>query len=672
MTTPAYFPFRGSLDLATAPMSINPGDALECVNYIPGLNGGYRYIGGFERLDGRAAPSASQFWEIEVSATTGLNAGDTLTGDTSGATAVILAVADDNRIAVTALTGSFQQDEPANGVTITGIEALYSSDTDDEFDLWKHLAANHYRQFIEVVPGSGPVRGVFRHLDQTYACRDNADATECLVYKATTAGWELLPLHSVLKYSGGGNEISEGNVITDDTSTAQVLRVLKYEGVWSGTAEGYMIVQPLTGPGIPNGAIIKVGATASATATSDTDQITLSPGGRFEFVSHNFKGSDDGYRVYGADGVNPAIEIDQAGLVVPLFSKDENDNPVLIQAHANRVFMGFRNGQVHHSVVGEPWNYTVSLGAGQRGLGAEVTGLLPQSGGVLIMSTRRRTFILQGSGNDDWQQQVAAETAGAFPYTLQTISEAFALDDRGVIQLSRTSAFGGFESGSVTRKVQKLIDKLKSKAIASTIIRRFNQYWLFFSDGTGLACYPVATQQGMSFKVTQINYGKPVRCICNAEDETGAERILFGSDDGYIYEAEKGTSFDGEEIECFTRLPFNHFKSPRVRKRWRKFALELEADGPVSLAVTPDIDYSSPNAGTADTGQLSAYGGGGYWDSSSWDEFTWDAETVSVPEMMLTGTGLNLGFLIHNQSAVTRPYTLQGAFIHYDSRRLQR
>ncbi len=669
----AYFPLRGSLDLATAPMAINPGDALECVNYIPGLNGGYRHIGGYERFDGQPAPSDAAFWVVVVSDSAGLSAGDVLTGDVSGASATIINLAADNQVVVTALAGSYQEGEAANGITISSPEVVYDSDTELEHDEWKALAAGYYRALIQPVPGSGPVRGVFRHLGSTYACRDNEDGSRCIVYQASAAGWEPLSLKWVIKFSAGTSEISAGDTITDGNSTAKVLRVFVTEGVWSGTAEGYLVIDPLAGSGIPNTAAIKIGSTICATSTSAATAITLQPGGRFEFTSHNFKGSDDGYRVYGCDGVNPAFEIDQDGVLAPLYSKDEADNPLYVQAYRGRLFLGFGNGQVHYSVAGEPWNYTVALGAGQIGLGAEVTGMLPQSGGVLALTTRRRTFILQGSSNADFQLTVAAETAGAFPYTLQTISEAFALDDRGIIQLSRTAAFGGFESGAVTRKVQKLIDRLKPLAIASTVVRRFNQYWLFFGNGTGLACYPVSTANGMAFHVTQFDFGKPVHCICNAEDETGQERILFGADDGFIYEAERGTSFDGGEIEAFLRLPFNHFKSPRVRKRWRKFLLELEAEGPVTLSITTDHDYSSPDVAGAITQNLSAHGGqGGYWDSSDWDSFAWDSETVSVPEMMLTGTGLNIGFLIHHQSAVTRPYTLQGALIHYEPRRLQR
>jgi len=672
-TTPEYYQLTGSLDLTSAPLNVNPGDALECINLIPGLNGGYQYIAGYERFDGREQPSSADFWKVDVDSIAGLNVGDTLTGSTSGASAAIIAITDDNRVALTALSGEFSEGETANGVTIERAESFLSSYDDTEHDEWKHLAANYYRTFIEMVPGSGPIRGVFRHLDNTYACRDSEDETQCVIHLASDTGWNPLPLQHVVKFEAGVTEITEGIVITDDTSTATVLRVLKADGSWgSGDATGHLVLNHLTGPNIPNATDIKIGATVCATTSSEEEQLTLLPGGRFEFESYNFKGSDDGFRVYCADGVNPALEIDQNGLVVPLYSKDETDNPTLAREHNGRLFLGFRNGQVHHSVAGEPWNYTVLYGAGQRALGAEVTALSSQSSGVLIMATRRKTYILQGSHNEDWVQDIAAETAGAFPYTLQTISEAFALDDRGIIQLSRTAAFGGFESGSVTRKIQKLIDQLKPLAISSTVVRKLNQYWLFFSDGSGLACYPVSTSNGTVFRVTRINYGRPVRCICNAEDETGAERIFFGSDDGYVYEAQKGTSFDGEEIESFVRLSFNHFSSPRIRKRWRKLILEMEASGPVSLRVTPDIDYGSPDISSPLTGNLSAYGGGGYWDSSNWDEFSWDAEVVSMPSVALVGTGTNIGFLIHHQSAVTQSYTLHGIIIHYDLRGLER
>lgn len=672
-TIPQYFQLSGSLDLSSAPMMINPGDALECINFIPGLNGGYQYIGGYERFDGRKAPSSAKFWELEVLSTATISIGDSIQGGASNASAVVIEVVSDTFLVVTELTGAFQIGEAVNSTSVTGEAILLNADTNAELDHRRHLAANHYRAKIQAVPGSGPVLGVFRHLSATYAVRNNASGNASVIHKATSSGWLPLPLKSTLKFKAGKLLIEEGMVISDGTSTAMVMRVLINSGSWTGgTAEGYFVIDPLSGSGFKKDAALKLGSASCATADSDVTQIALKPSGRFDFEAYNFKGSSDGFRVYAADGVNHAIEIDQNGLVVPIFSKDETDNPAHICEHNGRLFLGFNNGQVHHSVAGEPWNYSVALGAGQRGLGAPVTGLSSQSSGVLIMTTRRKTFVLQGSSNKDWVQNVAAETAGAYPHTLQTISDAFALDDRGVVQLSRTAAFGGFESGSITRKIQRLIDRLKPLAISSTVIRRLNQYWLFFSDGTGLAFYPINTADGMSVRVTQFDYGKAVRCICNAEDETGAERILFGSDDGFVYEAQRGTSFDGGKIESFVRLSFNHFKSPRVRKRWRKLLLELSADSNVSLSVTPDIDFSSPNISTPSTQVLKSFGGGGYWDSSSWDEFTWDSEAVSVPEIPLTGSGTNLSFLIHQESAVTQPFTIHGAIVHFDPRRLER
>ena len=667
---PQYFPLNGSLDISSAPLSINPGDSLEAVNYIPGLSSGYKSIAGYERVDGQQSPSDAAFWEVVVGTTAGFTVGDTITGANTSSSAVIIAITDIDRLVVTALEGVFLLTEIVGGSTaITGLPIKFSANTEREYDELKALTASYFRDFIQAVPGEGPVRGVLQYLDNRYAFRDNVDGLSCDVYKTTSVGWQAVTLNSIVKFDSGSSVIAIGDVVSDGSSTATVLNVCKTMGEWTGSAKGYLVVDPLTGTGIASGSI-SVNGTASATCTDDQYPLTLLPGGRFDFILNNFFGDDAGYRAYGCDGINPAIEINQDGLISPLYSPDETDNPKFIQVHKNRLFLGFANSQVHYSVAGEPWNFTALLGAGQIGLGAEVTGMLPQSGGVLVLTTRRRTFVLEGGSIADFNLQVAAEASGAIPYTMQNLSEAYALDDRGIIQLSRTAAFGDFESGSISRNIQKLIDAKMPLAIASTVVRRYNQFWLFFSDGTGLACYPVPGSDSLEFKVTQINYSKAMTCICNAEDATGNERILFGSDDGFVYEAEKGTSFDGNEIERFIRPAFNHFNSPRVRKRWRKLILEIESEGPLTLSVTPDVNYSSPESPSASTSQLSAYGGGGYWDSSSWDEFVWDAETVSEPQMQLTGTGRNIGLLIHNQSAITRPYILQGVIIHYEPRRL--
>jgi len=49
----------GGLNLAAAPLFVKPGETLFMQNYVCDLSGGYRRIKGYERFDGRAAPSTA-------------------------------------------------------------------------------------------------------------------------------------------------------------------------------------------------------------------------------------------------------------------------------------------------------------------------------------------------------------------------------------------------------------------------------------------------------------------------------------------------------------------------------------------------------------------------------------------------------------------------------------
>jgi hypothetical protein len=64
MTLPQFktktISFRGGLNLESDPLTIPPGALILCKNYECKVNGGYRRIGGYERFDGRIAPSMAE------------------------------------------------------------------------------------------------------------------------------------------------------------------------------------------------------------------------------------------------------------------------------------------------------------------------------------------------------------------------------------------------------------------------------------------------------------------------------------------------------------------------------------------------------------------------------------------------------------------------------------
>ena len=84
-----------------------------------------------------------------------------------------------------------------------------------------------------------------------------------------------------------------------------------------------------------------------------------------------------------------------------------------------------------------------------------------------------------------------------------------------------------------------------------------------------------------------------------------------------VYQADKGSSFDGEEIEAYLMLPFCHFKSPMTLKTFRKISLEMSSVGYSTFQVHPEFSYGDPTIPTHTIETVESRGLGGYWDMKS-------------------------------------------------------
>jgi len=63
-----YFPFAGGVNSDTPSLSIPAGSLINSTNYEASSNGGYRRIDGFERYDGRTAPSSINVFDYDTTA----------------------------------------------------------------------------------------------------------------------------------------------------------------------------------------------------------------------------------------------------------------------------------------------------------------------------------------------------------------------------------------------------------------------------------------------------------------------------------------------------------------------------------------------------------------------------------------------------------------------------
>lgn len=678
-----FYALGGGLDLLTPAIALKPGCVIDSQNYEPEISGGYRRIDGYERYDGRTAPSSASYWTISIDLTATINVGDTVTGGASGATGKVIGSVGASLI-LGRVTGAFIASETLSVGGLTKATTTAPSYQNSEPDPATHadytlLAANDYRSDIQVITGSGPIRGVWVYNDTVYAFRDNAGGTAGNMWKATTGGWTQITFGSEISFSAGlaaGASLTVGQTINGATSgaTAVVKAILLRTGAWSGTGVGTIVVTTVTGTW-QNGETIRQGVTAIATASSTMNAITRAPGGKMEFVNANFTASTATLKMYGVDTVNPAFEFDGT-TYVPIRTGMTTDTPTHIMFHKFCLFLSYR-GSVQASSIGLPYQWSVVTGAGEIGVGEDVTGMLPQggtnAGSSLAIFTTKRTYILYGStfgAGGDAKLVTSIYELGYTAYTMQPVSNnTYGITPRGIQSLITVLSYGDFDYASVAHQVLPFLVSRRGTETASTSLRAKDQYRVYYSDGY---CMAMGLTGDSVSGCMPLNYGKAVRCIVTTTLSNGQEVTYFGSDDGYVYQDNVGTSFDGSAIEAWIRLPFNHLKSPQTRKRYRRAIFEVKVVSYSAVSISYDLGYGNPDVNPAPATNSKILIGGGYWDQFTWDAFVWDSKIVTSPSLALEGTEKNISMLFYSNRNQDQSHTISGVTLMYTPQRNER
>lgn len=662
---------KGGLDQITPSLALPPGVAKEAINFECSITGGYSRIAGYERFDGRALPSAKAF--LPVTVTTFINTptlGEVLTGSISGATGYVASVQADS-VCFCDVTGTFAEGEMLlRGVVHigviqqTGVTANVKQSTE-----YAAAAADFARAGISAVPGEGPVRGVAIFNSNVYAWRDNVGSTEMKMFEASGSGWLPVDLGYQVAFTNANINVTEGDTLTEGGVTALVKRVVVETGtLLSGTNTGKLIIGSPTGGDFSAGAATSTGGGALTLSGIQT-AITLQPGGRVETVIGNFYGSASTTRMYGVDGVNKAFEFDTSGVYVPISTGASPDTPKHICVHRNHLFLSLYSS-IMHSAIGNPYNFTITGGAGEIAVGDTITGMLNQPGSQstdsLAVYGRGNTFVLYGTNSTNWSLTMFNRGVGGIDYTSQNITSSFVLDDRGVMTLQTSLNYGNFNTASLTANIMPFITENAQMATASCVNIERAQYRVFFSNGKGLY---VTMVNGQYFGSMPVEFADPVLCIASDENASGMEITYFGSDNGYVYRLDSGTSFDGTSINSYLRLNFDSIKSQRIIKRYRKCAIEMAGQGYTETQFGYQLGYN-----TAEKAQLgfSVYTqpfSVVYWDQFTWDNFIWDGATLLPVECEMTGSAENVAVVIGNSTAYTNAFTVNSLTIHYTPRR---
>lgn len=585
-----YIPLDGGLDLITPTLKLKAGVCREAQNFEAGVTGGYTRIAGYERADGRPAPSDADYIPITLNVTGALAVGNTITGATSGATGKVI-YRNGALVVFTRGFGVFQLGETVtvSGTTRATVSDLGGAEDRPDFDVsMRALAADDYRADILPVPGSGPVRGVFYFKGVLYALRNNAGATACVLHKATASGWAVVATPALL------------------------------------------------------------------------------PGGNYEFDIGTVAASQ---KVYGVDGVNKAFEFDGTTLL-QVTTGTVPDNPRRVMVHSGHLFLAY-GPSVQHSGIGDPFDWTPAGGAGELLADGDVQIMRPlpgsQASGAAAIGHESGMQILYGKSQADFQLVGFEDSSGAKARSAQRLGEMFVLDDRGALSLSTSQNFGNFAANTITLGIRPYIQARRNLVTGSAVNREKNQYRLFFSDGSAL--YMTITN-GRMRGAMPIQFAHVARCVCQGETPDGAETCFFGSDDGFVYRLDAGTSFDGAPINFYLTLVPANQGTPRQNKRYRKATVEVQGDAYASFNMAFDFAYSSTERAQQDAYTTTSIAmAAARWDEFTWDTFTWDGNSLAPSEIPTEGTGENIATSISGESALFPPFSINSLIITYSLRR---
>jgi predicted HTH transcriptional regulator len=429
-----------------------------------------------------------------------------------------------------------------------------------------------------------------------------------------------------------------------------------------------------------NTGYIRVGIINVALPNGDTStpvsQISILPGGNYQFVQNNFLASADTKKIYGTDSLNRAFEFD-GDVYIPIRTQITIDAPTQIAVVNNtgdtQLVLSYF-GQVLFSAIGSPHDFrTTSLGFQDLGFGDTITGMSSQVGGVLAVFCRDSVHqAVIDSGTGLWISKLISPELGAIHYGVLNLGGLYAFDDKGIVKIVPSYVFGGFEHDTVSRAIQPVIDKFREKIVATAAFKSKNQCRFYASDGSGICMTMAQGANGIEHHFTQFQYPISVSYAWHGEDASGRDIVLIGDESGFVYVANKGSSFDGQEITAYIRTAFNNLKSPSAIKRFRKMEVEVSTVGYSEIRFNPDFSYADPDVATHIFRNETINGVGGYWDEALFSTFYYDGKIISQPEMRLFGSGTNIGLVIFSKSAIDFGHTLSGVILHYTPRKLNR
>jgi hypothetical protein len=636
--------FNGGLITNLSPLQ-HGANARVLRNFEPSIEGGYRRIEGFDKYDDNLVPPYGAP-VVHGSGQTGtsLVLGNIHTEPEDGDTFTIAGVSGTYTID----TSGVSYDATNNRATLTLTTSLDSSPTNAAAVTFTSTTSN-YR-----------INGIASWEDSVIVSRNNS------IFQTTGSGFTHInvPDYGTVLVDGG-SQTGTSLVVDGLTAAPQAGDVFKIAGV--------DLVYTVT----VDATVSSGGATLSInpaldSSPADNAAITFLSTSRdgtvkFRFARYNFDGTE---KIVMVDGTNaPAIYNDTTFTVL-------DDAPIDVVG-ANHV-VNFKNqlffskgSNLSFTAPFTDNDFTAASGAGTINVGNAITGLIIFREQLIIFSERRISRLVGSTIADFQLQPVTMDTGCIEEDTIQEVGgDIIFLGPDGLRSLATTDKFGDFSIGVISKPIQTETNRLISQntSFASVVIREKSQYRILGYNAnitTDAARGILATQTEQGIQWAEL---RGIRAyVADSNYNASTEVVVFGHDDGYVYQMESGNSFDGANISASFATPFIPVNDPRLRKTFYKMFLYTDPQGSFTANVSLKYDFEEADViqpATITFNNASGADALAFYGEAEYGTGEYGGTIQRLFDSQLIGSGFVVS-LVFSSESTNPPYSLDALTFEY-------
>lgn len=336
-------------------------------------------------------------------------------------------------------------------------------------------------------------------------------------------------------------------------------------------------------------------------------------GSKYQYVTHNFYAAATFDAIYGVSGTGPAFMYDGYAFTrIMTGTPVEYELPRHVITHQQRMFLGYGSGQYMWSEPGDPLIFDALTGtSAEDGVGSSIRGFMQLNGDALAIFHQTGVAMIQGDVGLTPYPGVITADVGCAEYSAQSMGNYMYMSFRGAQNLRSTPAYGDFDHAQFSWDVWDwLRPRVQTSAffesaniglINSYPVKNKSQCRWCFADGAQLTATFLREGENTQLTIQNItnSEGNPLTwdVVTAGVESNGRDRIFGATNDGtgYVYEIDRGYSFDGANIDAYATLVVMDQGSPQQYKEFTDMQVHGKATDYATFTTSRAVNYGEPD-----------------------------------------------------------------------------